>query len=173
MAGLKTFSPEFLDVAITTPQGSGVVTGYAEGTFITMSPFAERFVPVYGAQGEPYRVRNAIKAFDVTLTLAQTSHWNDIFTQLLQNDIDTLDGTFNMTVKDSSGTTVFNDEFAYIGQEPEQAFSGGGTLESREWTIHMPSPQGYMIGGNSRFEADVQSLFEKLGGTVDPQWASS
>lgn len=169
---LATYSPEFTDLILSNGSMNFIVTGYAEGTFLTLEPHAERFAPTYGAKGEPYRVRNAIKAFNLTLALSQTSHANDVLSLLLQNDIETLDGTFTCTLKDSSGTTIFTDEFAYIGEEPSQAFSGGGSLENREWTIHLPSPSG-LIGGNGNFSSDTQRVVENLGGTVDSQWQSS
>lgn len=170
---VSTYSPEFTDLIISNGDINHVVTGFAEGTFITLSPFTERFVPVYGAKGETYRAHNPVRAFDLTVTLSQTSHSNDVLSALLKNDRRTLDGTFTITLKDSSGTTIFTDEFAYIGQEPEQAFSGGGTIESREWTLHLPDPVDYNIGGNGRFSTETQRNVEQLGGTVDSQWQSS
>lgn len=172
MSGVKTYSPEFTDLVISTGAINHIVTNYAEGTFISISPVSERFVPVYGAKGEAYRAHNPVRAFDITLTLSQTSHSNDVLSMLLELDRQSLDGTFTLTFKDSSGTTIFVERSAYIGQEPEQAFAGGGSIESREWTIHLPSPD-YNIGGNGRFAADVQSNIEALGGTVDPQWQAS
>ncbi len=92
-----------------------------------------------------------------------------MLTYLLDNDLETLDGTFTITVKDSSGTTLLNDRCAYIGAEPSASFSGGGSIESREWSVHAPNPNR-MIGGNSRFTADEQSVVESLGGTVDTRF---
>lgn len=170
MSCLTTYSPEFTDLIVSNDNFSGVVTGFAEGTFLSVEPFEDRMTAVYGAKGESYRAVSAVKAFDLTVTLSQTSRWNDIFTLLLRNDRDTLEGTFNVTLKDSSGTTIFTDRCAYIGTEPTQAFSGGGTIESREWTLHLPNPEGYMIGGNSRFTPEQRDAVEALGGTVPEQW---
>jgi len=169
---VQTYSPEFTDVIISNGDINHVVTGFAEGTFISIDPFEDRFTPVYGAKGESYRAASAVKAFDMTMTLSQTSHSNDILTLLLQNDRESLDGTFTLTFKDSSGTTIFTEESAYIGQEPSQAFSGGGSIESREWTLHLPNPS-YNIGGNGKFTSDVQRAYEKIGGDIPSQWQSS
>lgn len=169
---VQTYSPEFVDLIISNGEMNHVVTNFAEGTFIGIEPVTERFTPVYGAKGEAYRAHNPVKAFDITVTLSQTSHSNDVLTHLLNNDRDTLDGTFTLILKDSSGTTLFSETHAYIGQEPSQSFAGGGTIESREWTIHLPRPD-YMIGGNGKFTADTLSNVEALGGTVDAQWQSS
>lgn len=172
MAGVGTYSPEFTDLIISNDLINHIVTNFAEGSFISVEPTSERFAPIYGAKGEPYRAHNAVNAFDLTVTLSQTSHSNDIFTRLLQLDRETLRGTFSLTLKDSSGTTLFSENSAYIGTEPSQGFAGGGTIESREWTIHLPNPS-YNIGGNGLFSVEDQSNLEALGGTVDPQWASS
>ncbi len=172
MSGLQTYSPEFTNVVISNEAINHIITGYGEGTFISIEPVSERFVPVYGAKGEAYRAHNAVRAFDLTLTLSQTSHSNDVLSHLLELDRETLNGSFTLTFKDSSGTTIFTENSAYIGQEPSQSFSGGGSIETREWAIHLPSPS-YRIGGNGDFSLNEQSNIEGLGGTVDSQWAAS
>lgn len=169
---VQTYSPEFTDLVISNGDINHIVTGFGEGTFINVEPYEDRFTPVYGAKGEAYRAHSAVRAFRLTATLSQTSHSNDVFSLLLQNDRETLDGFFTVTLKDSSGTTIFTDEFAYICIEPTQGFSGGGSIETREWTIDLPNPS-YRIGGNGRFSSDTQRNVEQLGGTVDPQWTSS
>jgi len=169
---LQTYSPEFSDLIISNEQINHIVTNYAEGTFIGIEPHSERFAPVYGAKGEAYRAHNPVKAFDLSVTLSQTSHSNDVLSALLNLDRETLEGTFTLTFKDSSGTTIFTENSAYIGSEPSQSFAGGGGIESREWTIHLPNPS-YTLGGNGRFTAGVQSDVEALGGQVDPRWQSS
>jgi len=172
MSGVKTYSPEYTNVVISTEDINHIITDYAEGGFISIEPVTERFTPVYGSKGEAYRAHNPVKAFNLTLTLSQTSHSNDLLSMLLDLDRESLDGTFTLTFKDSSGTTIFTENSAYIGSEPSQSFSGGGSIESREWTIHLPSPS-YRIGGNGRFSTDSQASVEALGGTVDPQWQAS
>lgn len=169
MSCVGTYSPEFLDVIISNDVMNHIVTGFAEGTFVSIEPFEDRITPSYGAKGEAYRAMSGVRAFNVMITLSQTSHSNDILTYLLDNDRETLNGTFTVTIKDSSGTTLLTDRCAYIGTEPTASFSGGGTIESREWSIHTPSPDR-MIGGNSRFTADEQTVVESLGGTVDTQF---
>ncbi|MBG23780.1 MAG: DUF3277 domain-containing protein [Idiomarinaceae bacterium] len=169
MSCVGTFSPDALDVIISNDEMTHVLTGFVEGTFVSIEPFAERVTPSYGARGEAYRVMNPVSAFNMTVSLSQTSHSNDILHRLLQLDRQTFDGTFNILVKDSSGTTLLSERCAYIGTEPTVSFSGGGTLEGREWAIHLPKPQ-YVIGGNSRFTPDEASNYEALGGNIDAQW---
>lgn len=171
MACVGTYSPDAVDVIISNDEMNHIVTGFAEGTFISIEPHADRFTSYYGAKGDPSRVHDPVYAFNIALTLAQTSHSNDVFTHLLRRDRQTLRGTFNLTLKDSSGTTLYNERCAYIGVEPTQSFSGGGTMESREWTIHLPNPD-YVIGGNDVFSPEVQESVESLGAQVDPQWQS-
>ena len=171
MSCVTTYSPEFTDVIISNNTIEYTVNGFAEGTFISIEPVEDRMTPVYGAKGEPYRAVSGVRAFNMTLTLSQTSHSNDVLTLLLRNDRETLEGTFTLTMKDSSGTTLFVENCAYIGQEPTQTFAGGGTIENREWTIHLPNPSGYMIGGNSRFTEEDRNIVEALGGSVDTRWA--
>jgi len=169
MSCVGTYSPEFTDVVISNDQLSHIVNGYAEGTFISIEPFEDRITPMYGAKGEAYRAVSAVRAFDMTITLSQTSHSNDVLTQILRNDRESLEGTFTVTMKDSSGTTVFTERCAYIGTEPSQSFSGGGTIESREWSIHLPNPD-YVIGGNGKFSTGNQNDLEAAGGNVPSRW---
>lgn len=172
MAGVQTFSPEFSNVTISTNVIDHIVTEFAEGTYINIEPANDRFTPTVGAKGEEYRSHNPSKAVTITVTLSQTSHSNDVLLALLNLDRETLDGTFTFTFKDSSGTTVYTDEFAYIMTEPTQAFSGNGGLEGREWQIRLPNPS-YNLGGNGRFSSATQRVLENLGETVDPRWQSS
>lgn len=169
---VSTYSPEFTDLIISNDLVTHIVTNYAEGTFINIEPVSERFVPVYGAKGEAYRAHNPVKAFNLTVTLSQTSHSNDVLATLLNLDRESLDGTFTLTFKDSSGTTIFTENSAYIGTEPSQSFAGGGGIESREWTIHLPNPS-YNIGGNGKFATEVQANIEALGVEVADQWQAS
>lgn len=169
---VQTFSPEAIDIIISNGSINHIVTNFQEGTMVSFEPATERFTPTVGGKGEEYRAHQPSRALNVTIGLSQTSHSNDVLFALLENDRATLDGTFTMTVKDSSGTTIYTDEFAYIQEEPSQAFSGNGSIEGREWNIRMPKPS-YNIGGNGRFSADTQSDLESLGTTVDPQWQSN
>lgn len=169
---VATFSPEAVDIIIQNNDVVHTVTGFQDGSMVTFEPSTERFTPTVGSKGEEYRAHQPSRAVSVTIGLSQTSHSNDVLFQLLENDRTSLDGFFNLTVKDSSGTTIYTDEFAYIQEEPSQAFSGGGTIEAREWVIRMPKP-AYTIGGNGRFAADTQRNIEQLGGTVDSQWQSN
>jgi hypothetical protein len=165
MAGLQTFSPDAVEVIISNDDINHIVTNFAEGTFVSFEPATERFTPTVGARGEEYRAHQPSKAFNITLTLSQTSHSNDVFSLLLNEDRETLDGTFTMTVKDTSGATLYVDEYAYIQSEPTQSFAGGGSIEGREWMVRMPFPK-YTIGGNGSFSTEDESAINKLGGNV-------
>lgn len=167
-----TYSPAFTDVTIITDVMSHIIGGYAEGTMVTIEPVVDRVTPIQGAKGEEYRAMNPVDSFTMTLFLSQTSHSNDILSQILKNDRDSLDGVFTLSLVDASGTTHFTSSCAYITTEPSQSFSGGGTIESREWNLYFAKPD-YHIGGNGRFASNVQSEFESIGGFVDPRWQSS
>lgn len=169
---VQTFSPDAIDIVISNGDINHILTNFQEGTMVTIEPATERFTPTVGAKGEEYRAHQPSKAVSITVGLSQTSHSNDVLYRLLELDRENLDGWFTMTVKDSSGTTIYTDEFAYIMEEPSQEFAGGGSISGREWTIRMPKPS-YNLGGNGRFAADTQRAIEQLGGTVDSQWQSS
>ncbi len=74
MSCVGTYSPEFLDVIISNGVMNHTVTGFAEGTFVSIEPFEDRITPVYGAKGEAYRAMSGVRAFNIVITLSQTSH---------------------------------------------------------------------------------------------------
>lgn len=169
MAQPGSFSPDSLTVVISSGEFDHILTNYAEGSFITISPATESWTPTVGAQGEDYRVHQPSRAVTVTVNLSQTSHSNDILYLLHELDRESKEGFFNMTIKDISGTTLYTDQWSYIQTRPEQAFTGGGTLESREWQIRMPSPDEN-VGGNGTFSVEDQQAYTQIGGTIAPRW---
>lgn len=171
MAQVGVFSPSELNIIIEKPS-LGIthrITGFTEGSSLTVSPATDRGSAVYGMKGDSGYVISAVKAYTCEMSLMTTSHSNDILFRLLRLGTDDLDPLFTVTIQDGSGQTVLVDTNAGILTEGDYAFSD--TIESRSWSINLPTPDG-RIGGNGRFDAQTQSDYEGLGGTVDARWTA-
>lgn len=168
MAKLQTFSPDAVTVVVANEDMTHILTNFGEGSVVTLEPAADRYTAVIGAKGEEYRGKTPNKSWNMTVNLSQTSHSNDVLQALSDIDFDQ-DAPFECTVRDTSGTSYWVTDEAYISQEPSAANTGGGTVESREWTIRLIEPD-YNVGGNGRFTVDEINSIQNLGGTVDPRW---
>lgn len=166
------YSPEFVDVIIEKESAgmNHIVTGYAEGTGITVEPNADRATPSVGMKGDVSINISADNSYMLTLTLQQTSHTNDVLDRLIrQVRQDPLSPFFTLTLRDASGMTEITTRCGVITQEGTLTYSD--TIETREWMIFLPNPSG-RIGGNGNFTVDAQTAFEALGGTVPDRWAA-
>ncbi|RYY51268.1 MAG: hypothetical protein EOO06_00640 [Chitinophagaceae bacterium] len=68
-------------------------------------------------------------------------------------DIEEGTGRLSLILKDSSGTSVFSSDEAYIVGYPEAMFSDG--FEYRAWRIFCQTTKSYTIGGNTRGSTSV------------------
>lgn len=171
MAEVGVFSPTELNVIVSKPSRgiSHRLTGFTEGTGLTLTPAADRGSAVFGMKGDTGHVISAVKAYTVDFNLMTTSHSNDIMFRLMRLGTEELDPHFTVTITDASGQTVMTDTNAMVLTEGDYAFAD--TIETRSWTVSLPTPDG-RVGGNGRFDAQTQSDYEGLGGTVDPNWVA-
>ena len=82
MSAVKTYSPDRVKLVV----GVHSVTGYADGTFVSIEPLGDGITSQAGADGEVARVMSADKRVKITLTLQQTSRSNDVLNALLSID---------------------------------------------------------------------------------------
>ena len=160
------YSPEHFDIIISKPSLglSHVITGYATGTGVTLTPFSDRQSPYFGVKGEFSVNRHAVRAYTLVVHLAQTSRSNDIFYQLQLKLREDYDPTFEVTLVDrASGTTKMFDKDAIMTTEPDWTIADD--IGTRDWTIILPHPEG-SIGGNGSFSTSDANSFEQIGGTV-------
>ena len=68
------------------------VTGYADGTFVTIALASDGVTTQVGADGEVARAINTDQRVDITLTLQQTSPTNDFLSGLYTADVLTCGG---------------------------------------------------------------------------------
>lgn len=138
---VKTYDPK--QVVITF--GVIPISGYADGTFVSVNRSGDAFTKKKGAAGDVERINLNQGDFDVSITLQQTSSTNQELAAALAADIATNAGVFPLTIKDLLGTTLFFAPQAWIRKDPE--WEDGDELNSRAWVFDTGIGSN-LVGGN-------------------------
>lgn len=173
MSNLANYSPEDVYMVISNDIfGTHTISGTAEGTFISYERSVDRATLVTGSDLFSTRVLRRNKAGTVTVTLMQESSSNDILSAIALRDEESHNNSylFSVTIKDTSGRSVFFAPEAFIGNDPQVTYSSD--TETREWTITVTSIERN-FGGNARVNAENEATLAALGVTLDPQWVSN
>ena len=140
---LRTF--DFKQVSLTF--GSSLIQGFAEGDdVISLSPQADSFNSLAGADGEVTRSKTNDNRFLLTIRLLQTSPSNDDLMSVSLADKLSNGGVQPLLLKDNNGNTLVGEGQAYIQRIPDAGF--GTNVSDREWVIMLPNPDLF-IGGNN------------------------
>jgi len=166
---LATYSPESVIVVIGNDKFSHTISGYADGTFLTLTRVIPHATLYTGADASNAMVVRKVRNYDITLTLHQASESNDVLSQLLRLDEESRNGDdiFYITIKDTSGRTVASASSAFIGTDPDQSF--GVELSENAWVIHAVGMDVF-FGGNGRFTGATWDTMTDLGRTPDEVW---
>ena len=125
--GVVTYNPKMLVIVY----GSREVDGFAEDDMVTIKPLGEGTQIYSGADGSVGRSMDPNQTYEVTIALATTSKTNDYFSNVYNLDRSTGRGILPLTIKDLSGTTVFQANQAWITNFPEH--KRGRKIEAQEW----------------------------------------
>ena len=128
---------------------TGVLSGYAEGTFIKAGRDEKAFKKKGGADGEYTRVQNRSRGGHIELTLKQGSASNAILSAIFQADENSGTGVAPVTLIDMSGTqpqTAVSAVNCWIQGIPEITF-GANDEEQRVWVFDTDEMEIF-IGGN-------------------------
>ena len=166
---LNTYSPESIVVVLSNDKFQHTVQGFVEGTFLELTRVVPHATLYTGADATNSRVVRAVRNFEITLTLAQTSERNDLLSQILAMDEETRGGEdiFSITIKDTSGRTVASAGQAFIGTTPDVTFSEG--IEGRAWVLNAVN-MSITEGGNGKFTESTAQTLGNLGVEVDEYW---
>lgn len=124
-----TYDPK--EVILTCGQHS--VSGYAEDSFISLAKQGEGVKTRVGCDGEMARSLDPNQQYKITFKLLQTSDSNGIFQTQYDYDYNTGEGMFAVTLKDLSGTVVFNADQAWVVKPADREF--GKEAGEWEWEI--------------------------------------
>jgi hypothetical protein len=139
---VKTYDPKSVQVII----GGVQISGFADGTFLSIERDEDAFTKVTGADGETSRAKSNNKAGMFTLTLQQTSASNDVLTGFALADELNNDGVVPVLIKDNLGTTTVFTANGWVRRLPTAEFAK--EITNREWTLDL-ADMTYFVGGNS------------------------
>ena len=155
---IATYSPEDIQVAIA---GLLNITGFVEGSFVTISRDTPLFETSESADGLVSRTKRASKTFTVKLSLMSTSESNNVLTTLALLDHSSHIVKFPLLIKDSLGSTVFFSTSSWIENTPSIDYSTN--INSREWSIRCSQSTIY-VGGNEESSRGLEDLTRTLAG---------
>lgn len=138
---VRTFDPKLVVITF----GALSISGYAEGTFVSVNRSGDAFAKSKGAGGDIERVNRNQGDFEVTVTLQQTSPTNAELSAILAADMVSNAGVWPLTIRDFSGNTLFFAAEAWIRKDPE--WEDGDDLNSRAWVFDTGIAAN-LVGGN-------------------------
>ena len=125
-----TYSAEQVIVTI----GGRIITGFADGDFITASYSSDRYTAKAGADGEVARSKTADRMGTVEVVLAHTSAANAELTDLFKmNLMGGVDDIVDITIADLSGNGLVTASAAWLMTAPD--FVRGKEISENSWTI--------------------------------------
>lgn len=140
-AEIGTYSPDRVKVIV----GGAAISGYADGTFISIEPMTDGVTSVAGADGEVARAMSLDPRHTITVTLLQTSRSNTVLSALA--DADRVSGggrTVPISITDLRGDMLFAGT-GWVVKKANATYSK--TIESREWQLEAV---GEFTSGGSR-----------------------
>ena len=125
----KTYDPLQVSVIV----GAHIVTGFADGTFVSVERNNQTFELVSGASGETARSKSNDRSGTITITLLQTSESNSVLQGFATADELSNSGKFPVIVKDNNGESLYEATEAWIQQPATAEFSK--EISEREWVL--------------------------------------
>jgi hypothetical protein len=124
-----------------------ILSGYADGTFITAERNEDAFMLMVGADGETLRARNRNRSGKITLTLMQSSTSNDLLSNAAIDDELGVPGAIGpLFIKDGNGRTLIRCQTAWVSKLANAEFAKEGT--PREWVLETDNLNLYVGGSN-------------------------
>jgi len=126
--------------------GGVPIGGYADGTFIEISPNDEEgFKKVVGADGEVARSQSNDNTHKVVITLLQSSLSNQHLSIVHNADKASGKGIMPLTITDLNGGSLKHWPQAWIQGDPTEGF--GKEIGERQWTFDTGQLAGGNVGG--------------------------
>jgi hypothetical protein len=126
---LSSYDPK----RVIVTYGGVPIGGYADGTFVNITPGADNFSPVVGADGEVARAMSNNNTHTVEITLLQSSLSNEYLSLCKNADKLTGLGMLPLQILDANGGTLFFWPQAWISKDPNYEF--GNDITDRNWTF--------------------------------------
>lgn len=126
--------------------GGVIISGFADGDFITAAYDDDRFVKHVGADGEVSRAKTASKSGTIEIVLSQTSKANDELNAIFGlASMAGIDPAVPVAVADLSGRSLVAASNAWLKTAPEMVF--GKEVGERTWILDC-ADMTFSHGGN-------------------------
>jgi len=139
------------------------LSGFSEGTFITISKDRMPYGTTETADGMTARLFTNSQTYTIQLTFHRGSTSNDVLTKLWQLDELTQRAKFPLFVKDLSGTDLFFSTNTWIETLPNMVQSS--TFDSRTWILRSSSAV-INVGSNQDASGILQDLVNLATGAA-------
>lgn len=124
---------------VTIIWGSHIVSGIADGTFVTVTRTSDQWVHKAGSDGEEMRAKSNDGRGELTLTLMQTSSSNTFLQAQKTADDLTGEGGLPLLIKDnSSDGTLVASEYAWVKKDPDMGRAREDT--NTVWALSLKNP---------------------------------
>lgn len=138
---VSTYDPK--KVIITF--GGVPITGFADGTFISITQENDSWAKKVGADGEVIRARSNDDTCEVTITLQQSSDSNIALSVVQATDRLTGFGMRPLIITDLNGVTIQSWMQAWIKKAPDWEY--GKEASDRAWVLSTGQPAVTTYGG--------------------------
>ncbi len=133
---------------VTLTLGTLLVSGYTEGTMISVSWLADSNSLAMGGQGVGAMIVSNDLSAEVTINLQQTSRSNDRLTAIFAINRTGLAVPISLRDGTPGGSTLLAAATGWIKKFPDTGYASNG-IETRTWVITTDRMDG-LVGGNSK-----------------------
>lgn len=136
-----TYDPDQISVIV----GGQIMSGFGDGTFVSVDRNSDAFTLQMGATGAGTRSKSNNRSGRITVSLQQTSESNDALQAFATADELSNSGTFPVLVKDNQGRSLYAAEIAWVVKVPTGAYATENS--NREWILETDNLEVF-TGGN-------------------------
>jgi hypothetical protein len=115
---LKTYDPKKVLISL----GSHSVSGYSDGTFVSIEANGDGISKKVGCDGEVVRSIDPDSSAKITITVLQTSPTVAFCQSQYDKDKSTGEGTFPVLVKDMKGGLIFSAQDGWVVKPPTREY---------------------------------------------------
>jgi hypothetical protein len=138
---VTTYDPKQFSLIV----GGKIITGFADGEYITVERNEQAYNLKVGVDGEGTRAKSNNKSGKVTIVLMQSSRSNDDLSAYAQLDESSNKGVVPVLGRDGSGRTAFGAATAWIQKFAPAPFAK--EVGTRTWVLET-NELDVFIGGN-------------------------
>lgn len=138
---MKTYDPKQVVLIV----GGVQITGFADGTFITVRRNSDAWSLQMGVDGEGTRSKSNDKSGQIEVQLMQSSQSNGYLSNLALADELSNGGIVPAMVKDNGGSSLHAAEQIYVKKTPDADYAR--EAGPRVWVLETDNLQNF-IGGN-------------------------